>query len=151
MADAALSFEIYHVGIVVTDVDAAMLEMAASLGVTWGRPQLVANLPSGTADGPVFVFSLEGPPYYELIRARPATVWHAPGLHHLGVWCDVLHRAGVEALAAGWQWEQGKYFFSSTGVRYELVPRQTYAPRLRRYLDGGDMFAPCDGPESFQP
>lgn len=151
MADTALSFEIYHLGVVVTDVAAAMSEMATALDVTWGRPQVVTGLPRAAADGPDFVFSLAGPPYYELIRARPETVWHTPGLHHLGVWCDDLHRAGVQALAAGWRWEQGKYFFSPTGVRHELVPRQTYAPRLQRYLDGGDMFAPGDGPESFRP
>jgi hypothetical protein len=146
------SFELYHLGIVVTDVSAAMEEYRDLLGLTWGRMQYVHPVNPDDAERKAdFVFSLGGPPYYELVRARPETVWSTPGLHHLGVWCDDLTADAEHLLAAGWQWEQGKYFLSPTGVRHELVPRASYQPRLRRYLDGYDMFAEGDAPESYRP
>jgi hypothetical protein len=140
-------FEPYHVGVVVTDVRSAMVELSSSLGVTWGREQFLAG--PGAGGEPDFGFSLGGPPYYELIKVRPGTVWANLGPHHVAVWCDDLAEAGMRVLAAGWRWEQGKYFVSRTGVRHELVPRGSYGPRLRRYLDGGDMFLAGDGPESY--
>jgi hypothetical protein len=131
-----------------------MSEFTAIQGVRWGRVQHLTGPEGGAATegapGPDFVFSLDGPPYLELVRVRLGTVWGELGPHHAAVWCDDLAEAGERVLAAGWMWEHGKYFRSAAGVRHELVPRSTYQPRLRRYLDGGDMFLAGDGPESFE-
>ncbi|TDC86412.1 VOC family protein [Actinomadura sp. 7K507] len=145
---------IYHVGIVVPALDPAMEQMGEAAGVTWGRVQRFAadfDTPTGrrTFDQ-TFVLSLEGPPYIELLVRVEDSVWERTGLHHLGMWSDDVpgESAGLEA--GGCLWEaaitdaEGRragacyHILNDLDTRVELVGRAASAPRLRRYLAGGD-------------
>jgi hypothetical protein len=94
---------LYHVGVLVTDLDAAMAQFAEVLGVTFGEPRTVAAVveEGGTrTERPLHVvYSIEGPPFLELIEAQEGGVWgghHGEGLHHIGSWQTGL----AERLAA---------------------------------------------------
>jgi hypothetical protein len=145
---------IYHIGIVVPALEPAMEEFGAVAGVTWGRVQRFAagfTTPSGprTYDQ-AFVLSLEGPPYIELLVQVAGSVWEKTGLHHLGMWSDDVpgESAGLEERGCAWEAaladDQGRraggclHVLPSLDARIELVSRAASAPRLDRYLAGGD-------------
>lgn len=103
---------IYHTGIRVPDIDAAMAEMGESLGVTWATVQHNAVQDLWTPDGGQqkvdlqFVYSCEGPQHIELLQGEPGSVWHAgdqPGAHHIGVWVDDVAAETQRCLDAGWK------------------------------------------------
>ena len=145
---------IYHVGIVVPDLEPAMAQLGETAGVTWGRVQRFTvdfDTPSGrrTFDQ-TFVLSLEGPPHIELLVRVEDSVWERTGLHHLGMWSDDVpgESAGLEA--GGCLWEaampdaEGRraggcyHILPGLDARVELVSREASAPRLQNYLAGGD-------------
>ena len=70
---------LYHVGVLVTDLDAAMAQFAEVLGVTFGEPRTVAAVVvegGTTTERPLHVvYSIEGPPFLELIEAQEGGVW----------------------------------------------------------------------------
>ncbi len=99
----ALLGRLYHVGIVVPDVEAAKSHLSDLLGITWG-PVLhvdaydVRAFDEGGGDGTDLVFpntlcySTE-PPHLELVEEVPGSVWECnehSNLHHIGVWTDAL-------------------------------------------------------------
>jgi hypothetical protein len=102
---------IFHTGIRVPDLDAAMTELGGPLGVTWAESREVAEMavwtPAlGIQTVPLrYVYSCEGPQHIELLESAPGSPWHCgdnPGVHHIGVWVDDV-AAQVEAvLAKGW-------------------------------------------------
>jgi Glyoxalase/Bleomycin resistance protein/Dioxygenase superfamily len=89
----------FHVGVLVTDLDAAMEDFKRTLGVSfrpvsrlaWDRVKLDEQ--DGYPDLETFeelrlVYSIAGPPYLELIEMTGNGVWgtqHAEGLHHIGL------------------------------------------------------------------
>jgi hypothetical protein len=81
-----------HAGIVVNDVNAAMEELSASLGVKWAEP---IDVPVGDLVVRV-TYAQPGPPWLELVslvEGPPGTIWDAtdgPKLHHLGFWAEDL-------------------------------------------------------------
>ena len=86
----------FHIGIRVTDIEAAMAEIGKDLGVTWAsvqdRPMSVWLPESGPA---VFqlalTYSIEGPVHLELLQGPKGSIWDAhdvPGAHHFGYWSD---------------------------------------------------------------
>lgn len=89
--------ELYHTGIVVADLEAAMAELTDLFGYEWTgvNPQhLRFRTPSGEDSVELnFVYTLGQGHHIELVEARPGTVWelgdepHARP-HHLGYWCD---------------------------------------------------------------
>jgi catechol 2,3-dioxygenase-like lactoylglutathione lyase family enzyme len=136
--------DLFHVGLVVEDMESAMASLRTALGVRWGSPEYRTaerETPQGKQTfTSVFAFSLDGPPFFELIGRQEGSPWAEPGFHHAGLWCDDFVEAAALRVAAGWRWESGKYFRGPDGVRYELVPRGPYQPRLARYLAGGPFF-----------
>lgn len=102
---------IFHTGIRVPDLNAAMSELGESLGVTWAESREVAEMPvwtpiTGMQMVPLrYVYSCEGPQHIELLESAPGSPWHCgdnPGVHHIGVWVSDV-AAEVEAvLAKGW-------------------------------------------------
>jgi catechol 2,3-dioxygenase-like lactoylglutathione lyase family enzyme len=136
--------EVFHVGLVVEDVEHAMTELHTLLGTAWGRVQNHSAVRQ-TPEGPrrfqsVFAMSIDTPPFWELIGRQDGSPWARLGFNHVGIWCDDFDEAAALRTAAGWQWESGKYFQGPDGVRYELVPRGLYEPRLARYRAGGQFF-----------
>ena len=94
----ALSGNLYHVGIVVPDVEGAQAHFTDLLGITWGPVVETEAFPVREGDGTdrivpnTLCYSTE-PPYLELVQEVPGTVWECnehSNLHHIGVWVDAL-------------------------------------------------------------
>lgn len=88
----------FQAGMLVADLDASVAELSAALGLRFGTP-----VDRDTAFGPMrVVFSLDGPPWIELIQGPPGSPWDSKGtskLDHLGYWTDDL-AADRERMAA---------------------------------------------------
>lgn len=139
---------LFHTGLVVEDLDAAMAGFTASLGLTWkgGWPATHKMVFDGVECEVELriAFSLQGPPYVELIQAKEGTIWSPDvcGLHHLCYWspeplaaADLLQQHGYRRLS-GLPESGGGYFLSPYGVRVEiLVPE--YYQRLLSWIERG--------------
>ena len=134
--------DVFHVGIIVPDIEQGMAEIARRFGASWPRPPGSASVRVRTRAGVQvlnsrFAYTAEGPPYIELIEAVPGTVWEAGAgsrIHHLGAFVDDLD-AEIERLTAeGAELELASvdedgarvlgvsYVNSALGVRLELLP-----------------------------
>jgi len=136
----ALSGGLYHVGIVVPDVEAAMVHFTELLGVVWGPIVETDAIDIRDADGndltlPNTICFSTAAPYLELIQELPGSVWvcnEHSNLHHVGFWTDALPsdsetltasqcplqicgREGAQ-VPVGWA-----YHRDPLGVRIELV------------------------------
>lgn len=102
---------IYHTGIRVHDIDAAMAEMGESMGVTWATVQHNPGQGVWTPEHGfrqvelTFVYSCEGPQHIELLQGVPDTPWFAgdaPGVHHVGLFVDDVAAETQRCVDAGW-------------------------------------------------
>ncbi|MGE2836176.1 VOC family protein [Mycobacterium sp. SMC-4] len=133
--------ELYHTGLIVSDIDAATRRLSAAAGYTWTKP-VEANLKVTTSAGDVdvpfkFVYSLQAP-HLEVVQEVPGTVWSAPvgaAAHHLGYWVDDLATAArkledagyrLEARPAGETLTSFAYYIDDTGIRIEIVDRALF-------------------------
>jgi hypothetical protein len=130
--------QLFHVGIVATDIDKAMAEMSVAQGVTWkgGRPVLM-DLTLFGEDRSLemrIAHTVQGPPHIELIQAAPNTPWDParPGVHHLCYWSDLpgpicrsLEAAGYERLLGRPDADSG-YFQSPGGMIVEIIGRELH-------------------------
>jgi len=131
----------FHVGIVVDDLEAAIAELTAVAGYSWGMPVDVeqqVDLAHGTvAVHFQFRYSVEEP-RLEVIQAQPGTIWTSSGsgLHHLGFWSDDLEADGAALEASGYELEAAggvdarptwTYHRRPTGPRIELISREIAA------------------------
>jgi len=143
----------YHFGIVVDDVEQAQRELGEALHLTWASVQRrTSTMETSAGTAPVdvcFVYSLEGPPYLELIERRDGSVFDQVGLHHIGMWSDDraaesdrLGALGLPREAVGVRPDGtrggGCYHLASCGLRVEVVDIGRSGPALVRYLSGGD-------------
>lgn len=97
----------YHVGLVVTNFEAAIRTLGPILALHWAIPQTL-SIPEGELR---YTFSREGPPHVEVLQGPPATIWATDGrpyLHHLGYWsadfdadCQLLESLGLELIFDG--------------------------------------------------
>jgi len=103
-----LNMKLYHTGIIVDDLDAAMMLWGDALGLHWA-PRLKSTAPlqcpTGMEDREViFTYSLEGPHHIELLeQINPAPYLNLTGgrhIHHLGYYAPDLaaESARLEAL-----------------------------------------------------
>lgn len=97
---------LYHVGIVVPDLEVASARLSDILGVEWG-PIMESSLELRNGDGTDVVvpnrarYSTQ-PPHLELIEETPGTVWVCnpySNLHHIGFFSDDL-RANARTLSS---------------------------------------------------
>ena len=130
-----------------------MEELGRVLGLTWGRVQrktLIIDTKAGPTPTDVcYVYSLDGPPYLELIERREGTVFEDVGMHHLGLWCDDPAAESVRLEKEGWpresvnltpegNWAGALYHLGTAGLRVEVVdiaksgPTTLPLPRRRR-------------------
>jgi hypothetical protein len=100
---AGQGLELYHLGLTVPDLRAAMEQYSAAFGFGWAsvRESALDVMVDGEPRRPeiAVTYSVQGPPYLELIQERSGSVWGADGLAltHVGFWAqDVL--AGMRAL-----------------------------------------------------
>jgi hypothetical protein len=100
----ALLGRLYHVGIVVPDVEEAKAHLGALLGITWGPVLHVDAFDVRDGQGNDLVvpntlcYSTEAP-HVELVQEVPGTVWQCnehSNLHHIGVWTDALPADSAE-------------------------------------------------------
>lgn len=135
-----ISGELYHVGIVVPDVEAAMVHFTDLLGVVWGPVVEVDAFDVRDGDGndltlPNKLCYSTVAPYLELVEELPGSVWvcnEHSNIHHIGFWTDDLvsdsgrfgasqcplqlcGRAGTDAPVSF------SYHGDPFGVRFELV------------------------------
>jgi catechol 2,3-dioxygenase-like lactoylglutathione lyase family enzyme len=101
--------DIFHIGILVDDLDSAIELYRRTLGLSFGARQarvLTVTMDGETRDSPLdLVYSHQGPPYLELMQATQDTgIWgahHGQGVHHVGAWVDDLGRRIEELAVAG--------------------------------------------------
>jgi catechol 2,3-dioxygenase-like lactoylglutathione lyase family enzyme len=75
----------FHVGILVRDVEAARADFTAKLGVEF---EPVHSQKVATGETTRFCYSLQGPPYLELVEMTGAGSWspeQPEGFHHIGI------------------------------------------------------------------
>lgn len=118
---------LHHVGIIVTDLEAAMAEMTALFGIEWTAPQ---DRPD--RDGTLRVAFSTSTPRIELIQGNPGGVWDTdagPRIDHLAFWTDTAatEAVGVENGAtkeaggqAAWGGKWAYLRLPATGARVEL-------------------------------
>jgi hypothetical protein len=94
---------LFHIGVIVEDLERGMAEWNNVLGVRW-RPLFsgVSEIYRGgavTRMSVPAVYSIDGPVHLELIPLVPGTVWDVLGLHHVGYWSDDV-AADIDRLVA---------------------------------------------------
>lgn len=133
--------DMFHVGIVVPDVRAAMEKYSEALGFSFCEPW--ASTMDVAVDGHArevrlaATYSTQGPPYLELVEELSGGVWapDALGLDHVGLWTDDLagtvrrlESAGLPARVRHRPGEPERARFSyhsaGPGVWWELVSRR---------------------------
>ena len=95
--------ELYHIGLIVPDLHAAMAQYTATFGFSWATVH--ESTPEVMVDGErrqaqiAVTYSIQGPPYLELVQERRGSIWGADGLAltHVGFWAEDLS-AGRRAL-----------------------------------------------------
>ncbi|MGH3149554.1 MAG: VOC family protein [Streptosporangiaceae bacterium] len=95
--------ELYHIGLTVPDLGAAMEQYTATFGFSWATihestPEVIVDGQRRQAEIAV-TYSIQGPPYLELVQERRGSIWGADGfaLTHVGFWAEDLG-AGLRAL-----------------------------------------------------
>jgi len=149
---------IYHVGIVVEDIDAAMAQLTAATGITWAPVQRDLAVHYGRSGGDEvdwissFVYSREMP-HIELLQQKDGTIWEKPGFHHLGLWREDVDASSREIEQRGCTWEVAMvdeegtrlggcyHWLDAAFARVELTSLTRSKPRLERYLAGEDYFS----------
>ncbi|BAX94894.1 VOC family protein [Mycobacterium shigaense] len=143
MAVALDPRDFYHTGIVVPDLDAAMVRLSTLAGYRWITP-LSYRLPFRTTEGvreltSTIVYSVQSP-HLELVQEVPGTPWTAaPGnsVHHVGYFTDNLVEAARTLEASGFGFEMTgeipgsefgmfAYFVDACGTRIEIVDRALF-------------------------
>jgi hypothetical protein len=117
----------FQVGFVVPDLEAAMEELGAALGVEMIGPQ-ERDLGKGLVLR--IAFARTPAPYLELIEGPPGSIWDSTGgarIHHLGYWSEDMDADSARLEAAGMAREIDLGFAryhgpgSATGARVELI------------------------------
>jgi hypothetical protein len=151
--------DLYHTGIVVPDLEAAMSRLTALAGYRWITP-LRYTLPFRTTTGvreltSTIVYSLQSP-HLELVQEVPGTPWTAaPGnsIHHVGYFTDNLVETARELESNGFDFEltgevpgsefgMFAYYVDAFGTRIEIVDRALF-PDFAAFLES--MAAPGPG------
>jgi Glyoxalase/Bleomycin resistance protein/Dioxygenase superfamily len=131
----------YHVGIIVTDIEAASTRLSDLLGITWGPVMRFDAVDYRDGSGsdlvlPTTMRYSTGDPCLELILEVPGSIWvrnEVSNLHHVGFWVDglgdrsaALNASGCPLQLCGRSGEHVPVSFSyhrdeELGIRMELV------------------------------
>ena len=148
---------LFHVGIRVPDLEAAMAELAAGLGLSWAevveRDQGIWTPTQGSGVVPLrFTYSCAGPQHVELLQGAAGSIWDGAertGIHHHGIWVDDVAVETERRLAAGWTLELAQkspaegygsmtYVRSPSGFLLEPVTAGA-RPRFERWWAGASL------------
>jgi catechol 2,3-dioxygenase-like lactoylglutathione lyase family enzyme len=149
--------EMFHVGVRVADIDAAMAELGPGLGLTWAevnhRQQRVWLPDAGATTIDLrFTYSRQGPQHVELLQGEPGSMWDGrdwPGVHHIGVWVDDVAAVITDLTRRGWGLEIAQlppdegygafaYLRAPSGFLLEPVS-SAIKPGFARWLGGGSL------------
>ncbi|WP_068270901.1 VOC family protein [Aldersonia kunmingensis] len=145
--------DLFHLGIVPSDMVATREQLSELFGYEWGPEiggQIDVTLPSGPAALDLRCAYSVTEPRLELVREIPGTMWTAGnGIHHAGYWSDDVAADATELERQGFVCEasrlgpDGQLFFtfhrSTWGLLIELVTRAA-EPGIQRC-----WAAPADG------
>lgn len=119
--------ELHHIGIVVSDLEAAMAELTALFGLQWTAPQERPD-----RDQVLRVAFSTTKPRIELIQGNPGGIWSTEGgprIDHLAFWTDTA-TSEAEGLTRGaareaggtaaWGGRWAYLRLPATGARVEL-------------------------------
>ena len=102
----------FHIGVRVPNLEAAMDELGESLGLVWSEARETEAQSLWTPDGGLqeihlkYTYSAAGPQHIELLEGPPGTFWDGTvqsGAHHIGVWVDDVGAETDRLVDAGWQ------------------------------------------------
>ena len=107
----ALEAQLFHVGILVRDIEVAITTFENLLDVRFNEPSLLtySNFedPEPRRQEVLVTFSQEGPVHYELIQGQDGpgiySLRQGEGLHHVGVWTSDVPKRHRELEAEGFQ------------------------------------------------
>ena len=141
----------FQVGVIVENIEAAMDELTRAQNITWGR---IVNREYRQWRFRR-VFSLDGPPYIELVEGPPGSPWDSSKgsrLDHLQWWTRDMAGDTKRMLAAGLQVDSVKeeeliapdgskkpgilrtYFRApASGIRIELIDESVRAGHRKRW------------------
>ncbi len=156
--DVLGNLDIFHVGLVVEDIELAMEQLGRRLALDWAplqeRDQQVFR---GTGEPCTehirFTYSRQGTPHLELIESRERRLWSpgAPGqLHHVGAFSEDLPRQSALLVEQGAMLEMaGGDGSAPAGFAYHLLPgpmrvelvEAARRPEFEAWMAGGDFRA----------
>lgn len=131
--------DLFHIGIIVPNIQKGMLELSSRFGVTWPREPRTSKTLIRTKEGtsPITisgVYSTEGPPWFEVFEAVPGSLWAAQSsnIHHMGFFVDNLDDEIERLVAEGNELEMeavdengnrisGCYLSTELNIRLEIV------------------------------
>lgn len=152
--------QLFHIGIRVADLDAAMTDVGRHCGVTWAsvqdRPMTVWVPGQGITELQLaLTYSVEGPVHLELLQGPKGSIWDGndvPGAHHFGYWSDDVHADTERMLADGWTLELaaappddgfGRFTYVRSPSGYLVEPVSVASkPRFERWWAGGSLTDP---------
>lgn len=143
-----------HIGLCVSDFDASMAALTASVGIRWApsEEREVTALFHGEEEtrSVRWTVSLGPGPQFELIEGAPGSVWPADpvgAIHHLAYWTDDVDREVRELVDRGYRLEASArntvgrtrfaYLIDPSGVRIEFADEES-RPAWDSWTTGGD-------------
>ena len=102
---------VFHVGVRVRDLDAAMADLGSSMGVTWAEQRESPAQALWTPELGLqqlhlrYTYSAEEPQHIELLEGPAGSFWDGrreAGAHHLGIWVDSVADETDRLVAIGW-------------------------------------------------
>lgn len=132
--------DLYHTGIIVDDLDAAMSWYSTVAGYIWTdvvTAEQQVETPDGPKTVPMRMCYSGAEPRLELVQSAPGTIWVPAdsGVHHLGYWSDDVESDLATMESNGMAFEAKSYnpdgsgtllwayAKSPAGARIELVSR----------------------------
>lgn len=145
----------YHLCFAVQDIERAMMDLTATMGVAWGE----------VGDGQLagwdyrIVFSTDGPPFFELIEGPDGSPWDATGgsrFDHLGYWSadlpgdrEYLADRGAPVSFDACPYGRGFLYhhLPSIGANIELVDAAKQPDFIETWCPGGSMMSTFTRPD----
>jgi hypothetical protein len=126
---------LYHTGIVVNDLDAAMEWLTQIAGYTWTDVVTVdqdAVTPAGEVTIPMKMVYSGAEPRLELLQTVPDTVWTPSdsGVHHIGYWSDDVESDLAALESSGMTFEVKSYNPDGSGTLLWAYVKGASGPRI---------------------
>jgi lactoylglutathione lyase len=104
--------DLFHLGVRVPNLAAAMDEYGRGLGLVWSEVRTNPNQSIWTPERGLeqvhltYTYSAEGPQHVELLEGPPGSFWDGTGCegaHHVGVWVDDVAIETDRLVGIGWK------------------------------------------------